>query len=167
MRRATSVSFLILLAVSFSYLACDQDQVSSPKPYNEHLIIGLVPEQNVFAQKERYQVFMDYLAPKLGIQLSTRILDSYGRTYEEFTNGKVSAAFMGSYSTAMVLKLMPSQILARPVWLDGSSAYRGYVITLKDSQITSDVKTWKAHGEFDICYGPADEATEQTVRGKN
>lgn len=29
----------------------------------------------------------------------------------------------------------------------------------------SDVKSWTAHGEFDVCYGPADEATEQIVRG--
>ena len=31
----------------------------------------------------------------------------------------------------------------------------------------SDVQSWKAHGEFDICYGPADEATEKIVRGGN
>ena len=31
----------------------------------------------------------------------------------------------------------------------------------------SDVKSWTAHGEFDVCYGPADEATEQIVRGIN
>ena len=29
----------------------------------------------------------------------------------------------------------------------------------------SEVKSWKALNEFDICYGPADEATEQIVRG--
>ena len=143
MRQGAWYSILLLLAVSFSYLFVSLAAPDPPIAQAQTLTFGLIPEQNVFLQKKRYQFVCDYLSRQMNVEIKTRILTSYGQAVDEFRQGKVDGAFLGSYLSAVILKLFPTSVLARPVWLDGTSSYKGVIIALKDSGIDPEVQSWK------------------------
>jgi phosphonate transport system substrate-binding protein len=143
MQQGMRGAILLLLAVSFSYLSCTHEQPAQVSVPTQTLTIGLIPEQNVFEQKKRYRVFCDYLSRQMGINVRTRLLGNYGQAIEEFQEARIDGAFLGSYLSAVVLKFFPTTVLARPVWLDGTSGYKGLVIARKDSEIGPDVRSWK------------------------
>ncbi len=101
----------------------------------KELIIGLIPEQNVFDQVARYKPLQEYLANKTGIDIKLTILPRYGNIIEQFTQRRLDAAFWGSFTGAMAIKKLGVEPVARPLLLDGSSTYRGYVFVKKTSKI--------------------------------
>jgi len=106
------------------------------------LNIGLIPEQNVFKQFKRYEPLGKYIEQKTGIKIKFTILSRYGNIMESFHKKKMDGAFWGSFTGAMAIKKHGIQPVARPVNLDGSSTYRGYIMVRKDSGIKniSDMK---------------------------
>jgi ABC-type phosphate/phosphonate transport system substrate-binding protein len=46
------------------------------------LLIGLIPEQNIFKQMERYEPLANYLAGKIGIHVKLKVLTRYGNIDE-------------------------------------------------------------------------------------
>ena len=101
------------------------------------LVIALVPEKNVFEQKKRYHYITDYLSKKLGIIVRTEILPDYGAICSAFLEGKVDVGFFGSFSYGLVHARASVEPIARPVWLNGSSTYSGYLFVRKDSGINA------------------------------
>ena len=64
-----SCSMLLLLLVPFLF-ACrkEKPQPTVPKGYAlQEILIGLIPEQNVFRRRERCGVLKQYLADRLGV----------------------------------------------------------------------------------------------------
>jgi len=106
------------------------------------LKIGLIPEQNVFKQLRRYQPVGEYIESKTGHKIKFTILSRYGNIVESFYRKKLDGAFWGSFTGAMAIKKINIQPVARPMNLDGSSSYHGYIIVRKDSGIenVSDMK---------------------------
>lgn len=103
--------------------------------YGTELTIGLIPEQNVFKQTARYRPLGDYIAKKTGIKVKFTILSRYGNIIDRFTTEKLDGAFFGSFTGAMAIQKLGVEFLARPVNLDGSSTYWGYIFVRKDSGI--------------------------------
>ena len=99
------------------------------------LLIGLIPEMNIFKQKERFKLLGDYLSKKAGIPVEFTILSRYGNIIESFTTEKMDGAFFGSFTGALAIQKLSVVPLARPVNLDGSSTYKGYLFARKDSGI--------------------------------
>jgi len=101
------------------------------------LRIGLIPEQNVFKQSERYKPIGDYIEKKTGIKVQFTIISRYGNIIDRFKSEKMDGVFFGSFTGAMAISMLGVEPLARPVNLDGTSTYRGYIIVRKDSGIKS------------------------------
>ena len=99
--------------------------------------IGLIPEQNVFKQMKRYKPIGDYIEKKTGIVINFTLLPRYGNIIESFEQKHLDGAFWGSFTGAMAIKKLEIQPVARPVNLDGTSSYRGYIFVHKDSAIDS------------------------------
>jgi phosphonate transport system substrate-binding protein len=103
--------------------------------YAEELTIGLIPEQNVFKQMERYKPIGDYIEKKTGMKVRFIILSRYGNIINSFTTEKMDGAFWGSFTGALAIKQLGIQPLARPEWPDGTSTYHGLILVRKGSGI--------------------------------
>jgi phosphonate transport system substrate-binding protein len=103
----------------------------------EELTIGLIPEQNVFKQFKRYRPLGNYIEKKSGIKITFTVLPRYGNIIESFEKGEMDGAFWGSFTGAMAIKKLDIEFIARPVNLDGTSSYKGYIFVHKYSIINS------------------------------
>ena len=110
--------------------------------YAEELTIGLIPEQNVFKQAQRYKLLGEYIEKKAGIKIKFTILPRYGNIIDRFKVDKMDGAFFGSFTGAMAIEKLNVEPIVRPVNLDGTSTYKGYIFVRKDSGIknTADMR---------------------------
>ena len=105
-------------------------------------IIGLIPEQDLFSQKKRYEPLAAYLSKKLDLAIELKILSRYGNIITNFVANDLDAAFFGSFTGALAVSKLGVQPIARPEYFDGTSTYYGMVFVRKDSLIknASDLK---------------------------
>ncbi len=101
----------------------------------KQLLIGLIPEMNVFKQKERFRLLGEYLSRKTGVKVDFTILSRYGNIIERFNAEHMDGAFFGSFTGALAIRKLGVVPLARPVNLDNTSTYRGYLFVKKNSGI--------------------------------
>ena len=109
---------------------------SSPvvEPDAEHtLLIGLIPEQNIFKQIERYEPLAAYLSRRAGVKFELRVLPRYGNIIDNFVSTGLDGAFFGSFTYALAHEKIGVEVLARPVGRDGSSSYHGLIFIRRDS----------------------------------
>lgn len=127
LRLATALTLLaVAVLVPFSTLGAS----TAPK-----LVIGLIPEMNVFKQMERFQPLAEHLEQQLGVTVELKILSRYGNLIDSFITQKMDGAFFGSFTGALAIEKLQVIPLARPMNLNGESTYRGLVYTRKDSGI--------------------------------
>jgi phosphonate transport system substrate-binding protein len=105
------------------------------QPADQGLLIGLLPELNIFKQKARFQLLGDYLSHQVGVPVRFTILSRYGNILERFQTEKMDGAFFGSFTGALAIEKLGVVPLARPINLDGSSTYQGYLLVRRDSGI--------------------------------
>jgi len=124
MRRhlATAFSLLVILLMSSAVAA-------------EELTIGLIPEQNVFLQKKRYEPIAAHIQARTGVKIRFTIVPRYGNIIESFATEEVDGAFLGSFTAALAIQKLGVKPIARPLWPDGTSSYHGHVFVRKDSGI--------------------------------
>lgn len=103
----------------------------------DEIVVGLLPEMNVFKQMERFEPLAAYLKDKVGIKIKLTMLSRYGNIIQRFQEQKVDAAFLGSFTGALAISQLGVVPLARPVNLDGASTYTGQIFVRKDSGIQS------------------------------
>jgi len=103
--------------------------------YADELTIGLIPEQNVFKQMDRYEPIGRYLEKKVGLKIRFIILSRYGNIINSFAEENMDGAFWGSFTGALAIKQLGVEPIARPEWPDGTSTYHGYIFVRKDSGI--------------------------------
>jgi phosphonate transport system substrate-binding protein len=101
------------------------------------IVIGLIPEMNVFAQMERFKPLAEYLTEQTGIPVKLKILSRYGNIIDHFTSEGMDGAFFGSFTGAMAIQKLGVVPLVRPVNLDGESTYCGLIFIRKGSGIRS------------------------------
>jgi phosphonate transport system substrate-binding protein len=95
----------------------------------------LVPEKNTFEQRRRYKYITDYLSQKMEMNVVVEIMANYGEISTAFQEGRADAGFFGSFSYVLTHAKAGIEPIARPVWLNGNSTYRGYIFVRKDSGI--------------------------------
>jgi phosphonate transport system substrate-binding protein len=121
----------IILTFFFGFLfSCNQAAAN-----NHSITIGLLPEMNVFKQRQRFKPLATYLSNKLGIQVELTILSRYGNIIQRMQEQQVDAAFLGSFTGAMAISQLDVEPLARPINMDGTSTYFGHIFVRKDSSI--------------------------------
>ena len=133
----TGLSLFCLLCLFLA--GCNQqEQVSAVQPPNPgigKLTIGLIPEQDIFSQKKRYEPLLAYLSQKLGTPIEIKILPSYGNVIDNFFDLGLDGAFFGSFTGAVAISKLGVEPLARPQYVGGASTYYGMVFVRKDSGI--------------------------------
>jgi phosphonate transport system substrate-binding protein len=101
----------------------------------EKLLIGLIPEQNLFRQMERYEPLGEHLSRKTGTKVTFKILPRYGNIIDSFKSSGLDGAFFGSFTYTLAHAKVGVEVLARPVALDNTSTYYGMIFARKDSRI--------------------------------
>ncbi|KPK23906.1 MAG: hypothetical protein AMJ61_14760 [Desulfobacterales bacterium SG8_35_2] len=137
-----SVRLFIVILTLFLLLpfinSCSDQEKAAPEPSappQPKFYLGLIPEQDLFSQKERYAPLARYISARAGVDVELKILSRYGNIIDNFIAGQLDAAFFGSFTGALAIKKLGVEPLARPVWFDGASTYYGMVFTRKDSGI--------------------------------
>ena len=130
MKYLLKIFLLATLLLSLSH-------TSFAEPRQKELLIGLIPEMNVFKQQERFKPLMEYLGKKTGVKMNLTILRRYGNIIKRFSADRMDGAFFGSFTGALAIEKLGVEPIARPVNTDGSSTYHGYIFVRKDSGIKS------------------------------
>lgn len=110
-------------------------QAPAQAPPETTLLIGLIPEQNIFKQIERYEPLADYLSGKAGVRIKLKVLTYYGNVIDNFESLKLDGAFFGSFGYPLAKAKLGVEVLARPEGPDGISTYHGVIFVRKDSGI--------------------------------
>ena len=116
---------------------CGQEKTPprSPAEAKRTLVIGLIPERNIFRQFERYEPLADYLSRKTDAKVTMKILRRYGNIVDNFRSEGMDGAFFGSFTYALAHAKLGVEVLARPVAFDNTSTYHGLIFVRKDSGI--------------------------------
>jgi phosphonate transport system substrate-binding protein len=129
--RKISLTLLILFVLTcavFISMASDADA-------QEEIVIGLLPEMNVFKQKQRFEPLAAYLSERMGVEVKLTILSRYGNIIERIKEEKIDGAFLGSFTGALAISQLNVVPLVRPINMDGTSTYYGHILVKKDSNI--------------------------------
>jgi phosphonate transport system substrate-binding protein len=105
------------------------------RPARTQVVLGIIPELNLFKQRARFQLLAEYLSRRIGVPVHFTILSRYGNILERFEADQLDGAFFGSFTGALAIQRLGVVPLARPVNLDGTSTYHGYVFVRRDSGI--------------------------------
>lgn len=103
-------------------------------PLRYEILIGIVPEQNMLVQSQRYRPLADYLSERLGRKFSVKLklYPTYIEVCRALATGEINAAFLGSLAYATVREHV--DVIARPDY-GGVSTYRGILFVRADSDI--------------------------------
>ena len=99
------------------------------------IVVGLVPEQDIFSQRKRYRALLDHVGSQIGVKIAVRSLPTYGAVIRALEDRSIDAAFVGSLAYALAHDRADVAVLARPVWKDGSSTYCSYIFARADSGV--------------------------------
>lgn len=102
----------------------------------KRFLIGLVPEENIFRQVERYTPLADYLSQRIGEKVQLKATARYGKAIDGLVSGSLDAAFFGSFAYVLAHDRAGVEALARPEWSRGGlSTCHALIITRKGSGI--------------------------------
>jgi phosphonate transport system substrate-binding protein len=121
-------------------VSCTGSDTNAPKKAVEQkriLLIGLVPEENIFKQMDRYEPLARYVSQKVGIIIQLKVLPAYGDIINNFVSSHLDGAFFGSFAYVLASAKLGLVPLVRPEEVDGTSTYHGLIIVRKDSGIRS------------------------------
>ena len=127
-RRSGAVSaLLVLVCLCLAPAGVGQER--------QELVVGLIPEMNVFEQVDRFRPLAAFLSERVGAEIELTMLSRYGNIVERIQGKELDAAFLGSFTGALASAQLGMQPVARPINPDGSSTYWGYVFVRGDSGI--------------------------------
>ena len=129
----TILTFLLFLQLLNSCSDQQEPQPGSAPSSRSKFNLGLIPEQDLFTQKERYAPLARYISEKAGVDVQIIILSRYGNIVNNFLSTQLDGAFFGSFTGALAIRKLGVEPLARPLWFDGKSTYYGLVFVRKDS----------------------------------
>src|SRR5208283_999223 len=109
--RLLIISCLLLSALP----GCKKPEEVSPKTAapGPEIVIGLIPEQNIFAQMDRYQLLSDYLSARIGRPIRWRVEPHYGTIIDDFRSSELDGAFLGSFSYVLVHARAGAEVMVR------------------------------------------------------
>lgn len=109
---------------------------SAPSAHGQQeMLIGLVPEENIFRQMDRYRPLAVYLSEKLGMKVKLTILSKYGDIIDKFASRNMDGAFLETFTSVLAMEKLGVEPVARQVNTDGTSTVQGYIFVRTDSGI--------------------------------
>jgi phosphate/phosphite/phosphonate ABC transporter binding protein len=93
-------------------------------PMHREIVLAVPPVRSVLALDLKYGELARYLGEHLGRPVELVYRHSYTDLADALSDGRVDAAFLGSFSYALTRQRLGAEVLARPEH-DGGSRYRG------------------------------------------
>lgn len=112
------------------------------------LLLGLIPEENIFKQMKRYLPLGDYLGEQIGMKVRFTILSRYPHIITRFTSRGLDGAFFGIFTSVLAEETLGVIPVARPIKLDGTTTARSYIFVRRDSGITTLAELKGRRGAF-------------------
>jgi phosphonate transport system substrate-binding protein len=138
---------VILFMVFFSFSGCKGKETAMPERKatvsdEKTLLIGLIPERNIFDQMKRYRPLARYISERIGRKIELTVLPRYGNIIDNFVSSNMDGAFFGSFTYTLAHEKLGVEVLARPENSRGESSYYGLIFVRKDSGIKTvqDIK---------------------------
>ena len=135
LRTALAFAAAGIVAVAPARAGDDGRSAPAATKARSQVVIGIIPELNLFKQRARFQLLGEYLSRRIGVPVRFTILSRYGNILERFEADRLDGAFFGSFTGALAIQRLDVVPLARPVNLDGTSTYHGYLFVRRDSGI--------------------------------
>jgi len=104
---------------------------------DEELLLGLIPEDNIFQQMKRHRPLSQYMTKKLGIKVRFTVLSRYPHIITRFESRELDGAFFGIFTSVLAEESLNVEPLVRPVGADGKSTATSYIFVRSDSGINS------------------------------
>ncbi len=135
-----SIKLFLLLCLCVTLTAgCKKAESPSPaadkSTDDKTLLIGLIPERNIFEQMEQYEPLAEYISRKAGIKVHLKVLTRYGNIVDNFVSQNLDGAFFGSFTYTLAHAKLGIEPVARPEDIRGVSTYYGLIFVRKDSGI--------------------------------
>jgi phosphonate transport system substrate-binding protein len=96
------------------------------------ILIGLIPEENIFRHYERYLPLAEYLSNLLNRPVKLTILSKYGDVIDRFSERRMDGAFFGALTGYIAIHKLGLRPLVVPVLKDGTYASPAYIVIRKD-----------------------------------
>ncbi|OGR00384.1 MAG: hypothetical protein A2505_08670 [Deltaproteobacteria bacterium RIFOXYD12_FULL_55_16] len=119
----------------FSQSGCKKAEAPPAEEKRETLLIGLIPEQNIFKQLDRYEPLIEYLSRKSRINIKLIVLTRYGSIIDNFIQAGLDGAIFGSFTYVLAHARLGVEAIVRPEDEEGKSTYYGLILVRKDSGI--------------------------------
>jgi phosphonate transport system substrate-binding protein len=128
-----SLLICLMLIMGCSETERETEPISKKMP----LLIGLIPERNIFKQLDRYEPLADYISKKIGVNIELKVLTRYGNIIDNFMSADMDGAFFGSFTYTLAHAKIKVEAIARPENIQSISTYHGLIFVRKDSGINS------------------------------
>ena len=114
-----SIRLIIISTLTFLvfFSGCSGEKpIKESKNPDEKIVlkIGLIPEQNIFGQLNRYKHIGDYLESKTKIKIEFKALTKYGDIVTDFEKLELDGAFFGSFIYTIAHSKLGVIPIARP-----------------------------------------------------
>ncbi len=126
MKKAFFVFFAIFLLAAASSPAAEKT-----------ILVGLVPEENIFRLMEQYLPLAQYMEKRTGIKVRFTVLPRYGDVIDEFNARRMDGAFFSAFTGCIAQKKLGVEPLVRPIGPGGLVTARSVIFVRKDSGIRS------------------------------
>ncbi len=101
------------------------------------IILGLVPEENIFRLVEQHLPLARYIEKKTGIKVRFTVLPHYGDIIDKFNSRRMDGAFFGAFTGYLARIKLGVRPLVRPIGPGGLVTARSVIFVRKDSGIHS------------------------------
>lgn len=140
------LTFLTIAMLTFSSCSKKKEPVALTNDINasqKTFTVALVPEQNVFLQKSMYRPLAEYMSKLSGMNVKTKLLDSYEAIYQEMLEDRVDAGCFGSLSYVVMDSKISLDPIGRMSFLKTGMHYKGIIFARKNAGVSADIRSWK------------------------
>lgn len=99
------------------------------------LVIGLIPEDNIFEEIKQFRAVAAYVTKKTGIRIRMTVLSRYGDVIDRFASRGLDGAFFGFFTSVLAMEKLGVEPVVRPVWADGSETAQSFIFVRNGSGI--------------------------------
>ena len=131
------ISIYLCLTILFGCGETKTERDIETQESRPSLVLGLIPERNIFKQLDRYEPLATYLSEKIGADVKLKVLTRYGNLIDNFASAGLDGAFFGSFTYTLAHAKLGVEAIARPETVGGVSTYYGLIFVRKDSGIKS------------------------------
>ncbi|MDH3852120.1 MAG: phosphate/phosphite/phosphonate ABC transporter substrate-binding protein [Deltaproteobacteria bacterium] len=131
------ISIYLCLTILFGCGETKTERDVETQESRPSLVLGLIPERNIFKQLDRYEPLATYLSEKIGADVKLKVLTRYGNLIDNFASAGLDGAFFGSFTYTLAHAKLGVEAIARPETVGGVSTYYGLIFVRKDSDIKS------------------------------